>query len=167
MAKKFIPKLLPWHFPKKKSEEGEKGKKDIIVCPECEAFYWYKSWHHSLDEYPELRENKEVKFELCPACKMTKEGKFEGEVILENVPEKIREELVNFINNFNEEENRRDPLARIISVEDIAKGMIRVTFTQNQLAKKLAKRLKKTYKTQNRIIFSKKDKTIRAFCVFG
>lgn len=166
MNKKFLPKFLPWHFPKNKGEE-KKGQKDIIVCSQCEAFYWYKSWHHSLDAYPHLKEEKEVKFTTCPACKLIKEGKFEGEVLLENIPEEKKEEVLNFVRNFGEEEFKRDPLARIISIEEIAKGMIRILFTQNQLAKKLAKRLKKTFKTQNRIIFSKKDKIIRAFCVFN
>ncbi len=96
---------------------------------------------------------------------MIKEGRFEGEIILENCPED-KGELLQFINNFAQEEQRRDPLARVVSVEDIAKGMLRVTFTENQIAKKLAKRLKKTFKTKNRIIFSKKDKTIRIFCKF-
>jgi len=161
--RKFLPKNFPWHFPKKGKEK--RGKKDIVVCSECEAFYWHKSWHHSLDDYPELKEDKEIRFELCPACRMIKEGRFEGEIILENCPED-KEELLQFINNFAQEEQRRDPLARVVSVEDIAKGMLRVTFTENQIAKKLAKRLKKTFKTKNRIIFSKKDKTIRIFCKF-
>ena len=164
--KKFLPKNFPWHFPKKKKEGDKKGKKDIVVCPECECFYWYKSWHHSLEDYSELREDKEVRFELCPACKMIKEEKFEGELILENCPEEKKEEITNFVENFAKEEYKRDPLARIVSIEDIAKGMMRITFTQNQVAKKLAKRFKKTFKTKNRVIFSKKDKTIRIFCLF-
>jgi NMD protein affecting ribosome stability and mRNA decay len=165
---RFLPKDFPWHFPKSKKEEQEygRGKKDILICEKCGAFYWYKSWHHSLDDYPELSENKDVKFTLCPACKMIENGQYEGELILENVLEEKKEEIENLINNFGELAYQKDPMDRIISIEDIAKGMIRVLTTENQIAKRLAKKLKRTYKAKVKFIYSKKESTLRARVVF-
>jgi NMD protein affecting ribosome stability and mRNA decay len=166
--KKFFPKNFPWHFPKSKKESQEfgKGKKDILICRKCNAVYWYKSWHHSLDDYPELKEEKGIKFVFCPACRMIKEGKYEGELILENVPGEKKEEIENLINNFGELAYQNDPMDRIISIEEIAKGMIRVLSTENQMIKRLAKKLKRTYKGKINIVHSKKESVVRVRVVF-
>lgn len=161
--RKFLPKNFPWHFPKRKKEEQEygKGKKDIFVCEKCEAFYWYKSWHHNLEEYPHLKEEKNIQFTICPACKMIEEGKYEGELLLENVKEEKKEEIENLIRNFGETAYQKDPMDRIISIEEVARGMIRVLTTENQMAKRLAKKLKRTYKAKVKFIYSKKESTLR------
>jgi hypothetical protein len=166
--RKFFPKNFPWHFPKSKKEEQEfgKAKKDIFVCKACNCFYWYKSWHHSLDDYPELKETKDIKFTLCPACRMIKEKKYEGEILLENVSDK-KEEIENLISNFSEIAFDRDPMARIISIEEVAKGMLRVLTTENQIAKKLAKKIAKAYKGKIFITYSKRESTIRIRVVLG
>ena len=166
---KFLPKNFPWHFPRRKKEEGKKGKKDILICEKCGAFYWYKSWHHNLEDYPHLKEDKDLQFTLCPACRMEKEGRYEGEVLLENVKEEIKEEVQNLIQNFAQKAYQRDPMDRIILIEEIAKGMIRILTTENQMAKKIAKKLRRTYKARVKIIYSKnskKEAILRAKVVF-
>lgn len=162
--RKSFPKNLPWHFPKSKKEEQEygKGKKDILVCQECQAFYWYKSWHHNLADYPELSQDKNVRFTLCPACKMIADGRFEGEVLIENIAPERSQELENLIHNFGRTAFLKDPMDRVISMEIIAKGMLRVLTTENQMAKQLAKKIKKTFKGKLSFAFSKKESTLRA-----
>jgi len=161
---KFLPKGFSWHFPKSKKEESElgKGKKDILVCKECQAFYWYKSWHHHLADYPELKESKNIKFALCPACQMIKDNRYEGEIIIENVSEKKKQELENLINNSGEIAFGKDPMDRIISIETIAKGMIRVLTTENQMAQQLAKKIKKTFKGKVSFALSRRESILRA-----
>jgi len=153
-----------FRFPKSKKEEAEfgKGKKDITVCRECEAFYWHKSWHHNFSDYPEISEERNVKFTICPACQMIKDGRYEGEVIIENVAEQRREEIENLINNFSETAFNRDPMDRVISIQTIAKGMIRVLTTENQMAQQLAKKIKKTFKGKATFIHSQRESTLRA-----
>lgn len=165
---KFLPKDFPWGFRKrrKKEQERERAKKDILVCKKCEAFYWNKSWHHNLEDYPHLDEEKNIEITICPACKMIEEGKYEGEVIIENVDETKKEEIINLIKNFGQASFRRDPLDRIISIEEIARGMIRVLATENQMARRLAKKLGHTYKGRLKFIYSKQGKIVRARVIF-
>ena len=165
------PKNFPSHFPKPKKEEAEfgKGKGDILICQECDAVYWYKSWHHSIEDYPELKESKNVEFTICPACRMIKEGKYEGEVVLENVPENKKEEIKNFVKNFGEKAFEKDPMDRVISVKEIEKGKIRILTTENQLAQRLAKKIKQTFSPKSKLTIShsKEESTLRATLLFN
>ena len=165
-----FPKNFPSHFPKSKKEEQEfgKGKKDILICPKCDAVYWYKSWHHSIEDYPELKETKNVNFTICPACQQILEGKFEGEIILENVPKDLKKEIKNLAKNFGKRAFEKDPMDRIISIKEIEKGKIQILTTENQLAQRLAKKIKQTFgqKAKLTISHSEKESTLRAKIIF-
>ncbi len=152
MVKGFFPKI-----PKsKKEEEFGPGKKDIMICPDCEAVYYYKSWHHNLENYPNLNESKDVNFFICPACKMIKSKQYEGEVIIENTPLGIKEEIKNLISKFGETAWKKDPLDRIISVKEKGKKLTILT-TENQLAQKLGKKISKVFGKKHKIEISHSD----------
>ncbi len=160
-----LPKNFPSHFPKSKKEESEfgKGKKDILICKKCNAVYYYKSWHHRLDDYPYLSEKKNLKFVLCPACQMIKDKKYEGELIIENISQKARKEIINTVKNMGEEAFRRDPQDRIISIKEVNGNSkkIRILTTENQLAVRIGKKIKRTFKGRISVKYSKKESTAR------
>jgi len=153
--------------PQSKKEEQEfgPGKKDIVICPQCQAFYYYKSWHHHLEEYRHLSEDKRVKFQLCPACQMIKEGKYEGQVILKNVPLEKEEEMIKLVKNFGEEAFRRDPLDRIIKIKSkkISQNLVEIEIltTENQLAVRIGKKIKGAFKGDLEIKYSHQEDTAR------
>lgn len=177
--KKFSPKNYPSHFPKSKKEEQEfgPGKKDILVCRKCNAVYYFKSWHHRLDDYPYLKESKQLKFGLCPACQMINDNRFEGEIIIEGCflkEDKIL--IINTIKNIGKEGFKRDPEDRIIKIEEKQiskkdlkkmkeeterKDQIHVLTTENQLAVRIAKKIAETFKGSMNISYSKKESTAR------
>jgi len=146
--------------PKEESEFGP-GKADIVFCEYGEAVYYGKSWRHNLREYAHLREDKSVRVSLCPAHVMMKNGLFEGEVILENMPADAHDEIVNLIKNIGERAYERDVLDRIIDIED--KGAsIRVTTTENQLAISIGKQVARARKnSQIDIKLSNEEDTAR------
>ena len=164
---KFKPR-----YPKSKKEEQEfgSGKPDIMICKKCEAFYWYKSWHRSLEDYPKLKisaksgsrmAGKNIKFTTCPACQMIKDKKYEGEIILEQVPEIHKKSIRTLIENFGKRAEEKDPMDRIISIKLTKvsrpsdkrkrgadsrkefKGLedMRILTTENQLAVRMAKKI--------------------------
>ncbi len=185
-----LPKDFPSHFPKSKKEEQEfgKGKKDIMVCKRCKAVYFYKSWHHRLKDYPKIERTKRLKFTICPACRQIIDNKFEGEIILENVPEKLRGEIKKLAENFGKRAFEKDPMDRVISVKEKkvksptnarkrgassrkdfkGKTDILILTTENQLAQRLAKKLSETFKGKLETSFShsKKESTLRARITF-
>jgi len=141
-------------IPKARHEEEEfgKAKKGLSICKQCYAFYYKKSWHASVSKAKGL---KLTNFVLCPACKMIKKGLYEGKIIIKDVPEKLALELVNLIKGFSERAQKRDILDKVIEIKKVGKGFV-VTTTENQLAVKLAKKIKSTFnKVELKISYSK------------
>lgn len=158
MEKDYLPHHLPSHFPKsKKEEEKFHSKKEVGVCKECGAFYYKKSWHKNL---PKELENKEKYYTLCPACRMIKENVFEGEIRIYNVKKEKEEELLNAIKNAEELSQKRDPEDRIVKIQKKENEII-VWTTENQLAIKIAKKIKNSFKGEMKIHYSDKESTAR------
>lgn len=143
---KKAAKRFRFKQPRFKNDEREfrRGKKGIIMCPDCGAAYYGKSWHHSLLKVKSVKEDTPVDFSICPACAMTKNHQFEGEVTITNVPQKLRAELINFIEGFCERAYDRDPMDRLIEIKRGKDGLV-VTTTENQLANKLGKKIKNLF----------------------
>ena len=159
---------------KKIEQEYGPGRTDILVCKKCGAFYWHKSWHHRLSDYPKLKESKEVRFVLCPACQMILDKKYEGEIILRNVPEAFKGDIKKLIESYGKRAFETDPMDRIISIKEERlrrvsterkrgaasrkefKGLnnIRILTTENQLAKRLAKKINEVYGRKLRLFIS-------------
>src|SRR3989338_7530229 len=147
MTKKIWGKPIFGRWPKSKKEEQEFGlsKDEIVACPQCDAVYYYKSWHHNLLNYKGVSTDKGFVFKLCPADQMKKDGFFEGEVVVENFPKQEGEEILNLIKNIGEKAYGRDVLDRIFNTE-ILDSKIVVTTSENQLAKQIGKSINKAKK---------------------
>lgn len=124
-------------------------RKGIIKCPRCGNVHFKKRWYASEEELAErlkVRKLEIAERKLCQACKMIKEHLFEGEVFIEGFSARQKSELLKLIKNFGERATMRDPQDRIIKIEKIY-AWFRVTTTENQLASKLAKKIKDVFKT--------------------
>jgi hypothetical protein len=162
---KSMANFLNKNFPFR-TEKDIKTKANILLCKECNAAYWFKSWHHSLDDFPKLKEEKNLKMVVCPSCKMKEDGKYEGELILENIPQEKSEEIKNLVVGFGDISFKNDPMARTLTIDEIARGMIKLTVTQSQMINQLAKKIKKAYKGKVNFINSKRDDVVRIRVVF-
>lgn len=127
------------------------GKSGLLMCERCKAVYFKKYWHRNL----EALNNKEaeslsvhdtsVKFTLCPACTMMKDGRYEGRVTVVGIPAAHRDELKKLIENFGARAYERDAMHRVIDVKDSGADVIATT-TENQLAVKLGKKINETFR---------------------
>lgn len=166
MAKLKYSRETNTKFPKKREETPEfrKAKIKYIICPDCSAVYYNKSWHHALEKDKHFKETKDVKFVICPADKMIKAKQFEGQIILENVPEILRDDLFNLIENMGERAFRRDPMDRVISIKD-GKNALEVLTTENQLAVRIAKKIRDSFKNRMKgnwtIKYSEREDPVR------
>lgn len=137
------------------AEEFGGGKKGLVFCPDCLAAYYKKSWHHSLLDLKSLKESAPVNFVLCPACKMIKNHQFEGRIRITGVPDNLMTELLNLIRGFGERARAADPMDRVIEIKKNNDELV-VTTTENQLANKLAKKIKDSFnKVKTKTTFSK------------
>ncbi|MBI2038847.1 MAG: hypothetical protein HYT22_00995 [Candidatus Niyogibacteria bacterium] len=126
-------------------EEFGPGKTDIILCPEGDAVYYYKSWHHDLERYRELSETKAVTFTLCPFHEMKKNRQWEGEVRLVGVPATELREILASAQHISDEARRRDPMHGILDIKT-EKNMVSIYTSENQLSGRIAKRIGESHK---------------------
>ncbi len=134
--------------PKKSAAEAEEfgpGKKGLLLCKGCGAVYFKKHWHENLEA---LNKAEEVSFEkgaptkpaICPACSLIGGHQYEGRVTIKNVPAKDANELEGVIRNFAAYLEDRDPMDRLIEIKKSGGDWL-ITFTENQAANKLAKKI--------------------------
>jgi hypothetical protein len=143
----------PQNIEKEKFSLGEKG---VVVCPVCHSLYYKKSWHHAKRSLEDAQRSHRPKEALCPACQMIKDKEFEGQLTINGFPPGLKTDLIQLIKNFGQRAFERDPLDRLIDIKTDA-GRLVVTTTENQLAVKLAKKIKEVfskYKIQLKISYS-------------
>lgn len=131
------------------SEEFGPGKSEFTVCPEGGEVYSRKHWYHSFDTIGGITEKKKIAFRLCPFHLMVKNKQYEGELIIEGIPVKYRRELIRLIEKSGERGYRADPMDRIIKME-AKKETIRVELSENQLAQKIANKIRDRFKKTTR-----------------
>lgn len=136
-----------------------KPRKDLTVCKTCGIYFAGKRWLHST-EAKRFKEETPVQFTTCPACRMRQDGTFEGELIARQLPSGKKQGMLATIRNMGDRAYARDPLERILRIEDSAEG-IRVLTSENQLAVRIGRELKQTFKGTLRIRWSKDDEVTR------
>jgi NMD protein affecting ribosome stability and mRNA decay len=133
---------------KKDEQEFGLAKKEFIICPNCNSVFFDKAWHHSLEEDAKhLTDKKNVRFKICPACRMAKDRTFEGELVISLSKEKLAEknEIINVVKNSDKQARAHDPMDRVLWIE--YKGSeIRVLTSENQLAVRMGKKLESAFK---------------------
>ncbi len=144
--------------PRKEEAEYGKTKKGMQACKKCRAYFYKKSWHHDLPgvKKGERRILPVFASVLCPACQMIQNRQYEGKVIVEGAPAHFLEEIINLINAYGARAYRSDTQHRIIKVQTTKAGIV-VTTTENQLAIKLAKKIKATFHAAKLMVIHLKD----------
>jgi hypothetical protein len=137
---------LPSRGRAEKNEEWGRESEGISICLECKNIRFKKQWHHPGIFPFNFSKVFKTREKICPACKMIRDHAFEGEVFIENLPPHRRQEVFNLISAFGERALRKDPQDRIITAEPRGDRAYYVTVTENQLAVKLAKKIKDAFK---------------------
>lgn len=140
---------LPLRNREAKNEAYWREHKGIVACPRCKNLHTKKRWYASEDTLKHALKTSTIVIaekKICPACTMIKNHTFEGELFIEGFPTDMKKDLKNLINNFGKRATAIDPQDRIIAIETTRKGY-RVTTTENQLANKLAKKIRDAFNT--------------------
>lgn len=130
---------------RREKQEFPKGGRGVLLCDTCAAAYFKKRWYHGLEKINAKNQNTPVSFGLCPACAQIANNQFEGKITLKNVPQKYERELTSFVSAYGRRAWDRDPMDRVIGIKKI-KDVFEITTTENQLALKLARKLKQVFK---------------------
>lgn len=140
---------LPQRGREAQHDQYWREQKGATKCPACGNIHFKKRWYASEEDLM-----KSIKIaplpitdkKLCQACTMVKDRTFEGELFIQEVPSRHREDVLKLVNNFGERATQMDPQHRIITIEDLENGY-RITTTENQLATRLAKKIEDVFNT--------------------
>lgn len=131
-------------------EEFPSGK-GIVLCSTCGAAHFKKRWYHGLEKLNFSEKNDlPIKSSLCPACTMIKNKQYEGRITIKNLPDKYANQLQELAEGFGKRAYDRDPMDRIIEIKSspsTSSGFKNweITTTENELANKLAKKIKDSF----------------------
>jgi len=128
-----------WHDKYKPAPKG------ILVCKRCGNVYFKRKWHHALDKKIKEESSGETRLVVCPACAMSSNHRYEGELVVENVPEAVESEFLRAVNGYGRRTEEINPQHRIINLEK-KRGFYRITTTENQMAARLGKHIKQIFK---------------------
>ena len=122
------------------------ASKKTAVCEGCHAVYQNKRWSADTELYDRVMENPAVATLVCPACLKIRDNFPGGIVTLKGhyvLPHK--QDLMNLIKNEEERARGFNPLERIMTIKENGHGSLVVTTTNEKLAQRLGRALKKAF----------------------
>ena len=118
----------------------------ISVCEGCRAVYMNKRWYADGEVDETALKNPEAVKMVCPACLKIRDGFPGGIVTLKGdyvLPHK--QDLLNLIKNEEERARGLNPLERVMSVRENGYGNIVISTTNEKLAQRLGRAIKKAF----------------------
>ncbi len=138
------------------------------VCTRCCAIFRRRHWFFDEALYRQVTARPDARLLTCPACQKILDGYFEGEVTLASSRflGNHREEILNLIHNEEKRAKGLNPLERIIAISE-ENGKIVVTTTNEKLAQRIGRELKKAYGGKTDYRWSKDTRCLRVTWVRG
>lgn len=138
-------------------DAGKRKPSGLRLCARCEAVQYDGHWHVAPNLAAALKARRKAgkpgKDVLCEECRYAvhgpadqRGGLFEGELTLDGLRDpREKAEVLAAIRNAAKRATRRDPLARIVAIDDRGER-VRVTTTENQLAVSIGKAVDAAFK---------------------
>lgn len=130
-----------------KAKMKNQEHKSLLFCEKCPSVFYQKSWRHLNQVDISDVQKQNLKKTICPACLMEKTKNYEGEIIMNffaPLNDQIKQEIKNLIINISNKEYERNPLSRLGEFQE-SENQWKIFFTDNQLAKRIAQKIKKTF----------------------
>jgi len=138
------------------------GSRKISVCEGCRAVYMNKRWYaDGAVEAAKLRNPEAAKI-VCPACLKIRDNFPGGIVTLKGeyvLPHK--KELMKLIKNEEERARGLNPLERVMSVKENGYGSLVISTTNEKLAQRLGRAVKKAFHGEVAYKWSHDNKLVR------
>ncbi len=141
-----------------------KSSTDPAICASCQAVWHKGKW--SLD--PAVRRDvkrwRRPTSAICPACRSAKEGIPTGILYLTgSFLDKNRAEILNLVRNTEGVAATKNPLERILRIEEDSRRQLVVETTSEKLARRLGRAVSKACGGTLEIRFSHEDKLVRVY----
>ncbi len=140
---------------------SKEGSHDMAICKQCHAIYHNKRWYLDEDLYAKNIDLPSTVLVTCPACQKIKD-KFPGGIVTltGEFLQEHKDEIINLIKNEEERARGFNPLERIININNGSKG-VEVTTTNERLAQRIGKKVKKAFSGEVEYKWSQDTKLLR------
>jgi hypothetical protein len=122
------------------------ASRKVSVCEGCSAVYQNKRWYAEGAVYEAAVKNPESVKLVCPACLKIRDNFPGGIVTLKGdyvLPHK--QDLMNLIKNEEARARGFNPLERVMSVKENGHGSIVISTTNEKLAQRIGRAIKKAF----------------------
>jgi hypothetical protein len=122
------------------------ASRKISVCEGCRAVYMNKRWYANGPTYEAALKSPENVTVVCPACLKIRDNFPGGIVTLKGdyvLPHKL--DLMRLVKNEEERARGLNPLERVMSVKENGYGSIVISTTNEKLAQRLGRAIKKAF----------------------
>jgi len=122
------------------------GSRSISVCETCRSVYKNKRWYSGASDYEAAVKGAGTVRMVCPACMKIRDNFPGGIVTLKGdfvLPHKT--DLMNLIRNEEDRARGLNPLERVISVKENGFGSIVISTTNEKLAQRIGRAVKKAF----------------------
>lgn len=118
----------------------------ISVCEKCHSVYKNKRWYADRNLYHIAKQKPESRETVCPACMKIRDN-FPGGILTLKGGYVVghKQELMKLIKNEEERARAFNPLERIMSVQENGSGKLVVSTTNEKLAQRLGRSIKKAF----------------------
>ena len=138
------------------------ARRKISVCGGCRAVYMNKRWYAEGDVDEAALKNPEAAKIVCPACLKIRDNFPGGIVTLKGdyvLPHK--KDLMKLIKNEEERARGLNPLERVMSVKENGYGSLVISTTNEKLAQRLGRAVKKAFHGEVAYHWSHDNKLVR------
>ena len=139
----------------------KEGSHDMAICKQCHAIYHNKRWYMDEELDAKKLDLPSTVLVTCPACQKIKD-KFPGGIVTltGEFLQKHKDEIINLIKNEEERARGFNPLERIIKILNDPKK-IEVSTTNERLAQRIGKKVKKAFSGEVAYKWSQGTKLLR------
>ncbi len=137
--------------------QGSRGK--IAVCESCRAVYMKKRWYGAGEAALSKTQPAKV---VCPACLKMRDNfpggivTLRGDYVLAH-----KQDVMNLVRNEEERARGFNPLERVMSIKENGHGSIVISTTNEKLAQRLGRAIKKAFHGEVTYRWSHDNKLVR------
>jgi hypothetical protein len=134
----------------------------ISVCGGCRAVYMNKRWYIGSELDEQVSQLPDTATTVCPACLKIRDNfpggivTLKGDYVLEH-----KQDLMNLIRNEEERARGFNPLERVMSVRENGYGSIVISTTNEKLAQRLGRAIKRAFHGEVAYHWSHDNKLVR------
>jgi len=131
---------------KRIKKTNKKPTKCVSVCLDCKNVHYKNIWYAPDSRLALLLDEKKdtIRYRLCPACEMEKEGHYEGVLYIKNIPSDLYDHVISAVLHEAVKDYVENPQHRLLDFYDTEDGY-KVTTTAATMVCRIGEKLKSEF----------------------